>query len=113
MHELGILNAMVHTVEDVIREEGAESVEKIVIEVGELSGVVPRYLEECWPAARYKTSMEETELVVEVVPGMVKCRDCSLIFNAMDSDMQCPDCRGKNLEVLSGNDLMIKEILCT
>ena len=71
MHELGILDAMIHTIEDVVREEGAEEVERIVLEVGELSGVVPRYLEECWPAARYKTSMEETELEVCVVPGIV------------------------------------------
>lgn len=112
MHELGILNAMVHTVEDVVQEEGAETVEKIVIEVGELSGVVPHYLEECWPAARYKTSMEKTELVVEVVPGIVKCRECSRVFDAMDSDMQCPGCGGRDMEILSGNDLMIKEILC-
>ena len=71
MHELGILDAMIHTIEDVVREEGAEEVERIVLDVGELSGVVPRYLEECWPAARYKTSMEETELEVCVVPGIV------------------------------------------
>ena len=92
MHELGILDAMIHTIEDVVREEGAEEVERIVLEVGELSGVVPRYLEECWPAARYKTSMEETELEVCVVPGIVKCRDCGSVFNAMGSDMRCPKC---------------------
>lgn len=46
MHELGILDAMIHTIEDVVREEGAEEVERIVLDVGELSGVVPRYLEE-------------------------------------------------------------------
>ena len=97
MHELGILDAMIHTIEDVVREEGAEEVERIVLDVGELSGVVPRYLEECWPAARYKTSMEETELEVCVVPGIVKC---------------CPMCEGQQMEILSGNDLMIKEILC-
>ena len=112
MHELGILDAMIHTIEDVVREEGAEEVERIVLDVGELSGVVPRYLEECWPAARYKTSMEETELEVCVVPGIVKCRDCGSVFNAMRSDMRCPKCEGQQMEILSGNDLMIKEILC-
>ena len=112
MHELGILDAMIHTIEDVVREEGAEEVERIVLDVGELSGVVPRYLEECWPAARYKTSMEETELEVCVVHGIVKCRDCGRIFNAMEYDMRCPMCEGQQMEILSGNDLMIKEILC-
>ena len=73
---------------------------------------MPRYVEECWPAARYKTSMEETELEVCVVPGIVKCRDCGSVFNAMGSDMRCPKCEGQQMEIRSGNDLMIKEILC-
>ncbi|MDO4272408.1 MAG: hydrogenase maturation nickel metallochaperone HypA [Eubacteriales bacterium] len=113
MHELGILNAMVHTIEDIVREEGAGEVEKIVLEVGQLSGIVPGYLEECWPAARYKTSMETTELEIRVVPGMVKCRACGRIFNAVEYDMKCPGCAGQDMEILSGNDLIIQEILCT
>ena len=43
MHELGILDAMIHTIEDVVREEGAEEVERIVLDVGELSGVAVSY----------------------------------------------------------------------
>ena len=51
-------------------------------------------------------------LEVCVVPGMVKCRDCGRVFNAMEYDMRCPGCEGQQMEILSGNDLMIKEILC-
>lgn len=90
MHELGILNAMIHTIEDSLADEDYTAVEKIVVEVGELSGIVPRYLEECWPAARYKTSMAATELELRIVPGMVKCRDCGALFNAAAADLACP-----------------------
>ena len=51
MHELGILSAMVKTIEKVVQQEELTHVEKIVLEVGELSGVVPSYLESCYPAA--------------------------------------------------------------
>lgn len=113
MHELGILNAMIHTIENIIQDENVSSVEKIVLEAGELSGIVPRYLEQSWPAARYKTSMENTELEIKVIPGIVKCRDCTKVFNAMEHDMHCPDCNSRNMEILSGNDLEIKEIICS
>lgn len=112
MHELGILNAMVHTLETVVRENGLQQVEKLVIEVGELSGVVPRYLQQCWPAASYQTFMENTQLELEVVPGIVSCKTCGRVFNAMDSDLRCPDCSGQDMEILQGNDILIKEILC-
>lgn len=111
MHELGILNAMIHTIEDTLAsEEGVAGVEEIVVEVGELSGIVPRYLEECWPAARYKTSMAETNLILEIIPGLVECRGCGTIYNAVAEDFHCPVCGEKDSKMISGNDLLIKEI---
>ena len=38
MHELGILSAMVKTIEKIAETENLEKIEKIVLEVGELSG---------------------------------------------------------------------------
>jgi len=69
MHELGILNSMIHTIERIIKEQELTEVNKLVIDVGELSGIVPKYIEECWPAARYKTFMEQTDLELNVIPG--------------------------------------------
>jgi len=112
MHELGILNSMIHTLEKTVRDEGLTSVDKIVIEVGELSGIVPDYLMKCWPAARYKTFMENTELEMTVVPGIVRCRGCGRVFNAVYSDLVCPDCGGQDLEILEGNDMIIQELVC-
>ena len=112
MHELGIINSMVKTIEKIVKDEGLTEVETIVLEVGELSGVVPRFLQECYPAAVYKTFMEHTKLELEVVPGIVRCRDCGAEFNAMAHDLQCPGCGGKNMEILGGNDFMIKELVC-
>jgi hydrogenase nickel incorporation protein HypA/HybF len=112
MHELGVLNSMVHTIERIIKEENLTQVQKLVIEIGELSGIVPRYLEQCWPAASYKTFMENTELELIIIPGIVKCRECGRVFNAVYSDLNCPDCRSREMEILEGNDMIIKEIVC-
>jgi hydrogenase nickel incorporation protein HypA/HybF len=112
MHELGIISSLVHTVEGIVKKEGLAEVEKIVIEVGELSGIVPCYIEQCYPAAVYKTFMEKTELEMVVVPGIVKCRDCGRVFNAVASDLKCPGCGGQSLEILGGNDMVIREIVC-
>ena len=112
MHELGILNSMIHTVQRVVEEQGITEVDKIVIEIGELSGIVPHYIEECWPAARYRSPMEKTELELRVIPGVVKCRDCGEVYNAVAADLACPKCGSVNMEILEGNDMIIKEIIC-
>ena len=110
MHELGILSAVVKTVEQIVKDENLTKVDSIVLQVGELSGVVPSFIEECYPAAVYKTSLEDTELELEIVPGIVRCRDCDVEFNAVEHDLKCPKCGNSNLDALSGREFMIKEI---
>lgn len=112
MHELGILSALVRTIEGIMQDEGLTKVDKIIIEIGELSGIVPQYIKQCYPAAVYKTFMEKTILELVVVPGLVKCRSCGRIFNAVINDLRCPDCIGQDLEILKGNDMIVKEITC-
>ena len=113
MHELGVLNSMVHTIERIIKEQNYTEVHKIVIEVGELSGIVPQYLEKSWPAAAYKTFMENTTLELIVVPGIVKCRSCGRVFNAVYSDLSCPECGSIEMDILEGDDMIIKQIECS
>ena len=112
MHELGLISAMVKSIEVIVQEQGLHEVKKIVLEVGELSGVVPRYMEACYPAAVYKTFMENTVLELETIPGIVRCRRCGREFNAAAWDFSCPDCHSLDMEILSGNEVLIKEILC-
>lgn len=112
MHELGLLSAMVSTIKDIAEKEKVEKIEKVILQVGELSGVVPEYLKSCYPAAVYKTFMENTELELEIVKGIAKCTDCSEEFNALNFDLKCPKCGSKNLISLSGREFIIKEIIC-
>lgn len=110
MHELGILSAVIKTVVDIMAKEGLTAVEKIVLQVGELSGVLPHYVEECYPAAVYKTPLENTKLEMEVIPGIVRCNLCGEEFSAVQYNLKCPKCGSENLEALGGRDFIIKEI---
>lgn len=111
MHELGVVCEVLKTVQKIVESEQVSHVEKIVLQVGELSGIVPSYLEECFPAAVYKTEFEDTKLEMEVIPGKVKCKDCSKVFNGLKYNLKCPKCNGEHLEALSGREFIIKEIL--
>lgn len=111
MHEVGIINAMLKTLEKVMIQQKLTKVEKIVLQVGELSGVVPRYLLDCFPVAVHKTRFQDTKLELDIVPGMVKCNGCGLEFNGLQHDLTCPTCgNGQDLQRLAGNELLIKEI---
>lgn len=110
MHEIGIVKNVIKTVQNYAAENGVSKVSEIVMSVGELSLVVPGYLEKLYPVVVKDTEFEDTKLIVEVVPGLAECEDCDAIFNVVECEGICPDCGSQNKTVLSGQECTIKEI---
>lgn len=69
MHELGIVIEIVKTVEDFVKKNHLSRVDTLVLQIGKLAPVVPQYIEQCYPAAVDGTSMENTKLTIEILPG--------------------------------------------
>jgi len=110
MHEIGIVRSMCKTVLDYAKANNVETISEIVCEVGELSLVVPEYMEEIYPMVVADTELKDTKLVLETVPGLAECEECDEIFNVIEHEGYCPNCGSFEKLVLSGKDFMIKEI---
>ena len=111
MHEIGIVRSMCKTVLDYAHENNIKTVSEIVCEVGELSLVIPEYVEELFPPVKADIpELAETELILEIIPGLAECDDCDEIFNVVQNEGYCPNCGSFNKTVLSGKDFTVKEI---
>ena len=111
MHELGVVIEIVNTVEKYINENNVTGrVDKIVLQIGELSSLIPRYIEAVYPAAVDNTFMQDTKLEIEIMPANARCKNCSKVFKAFDSKGVCPRCGNREIELLSGREIFIKEI---
>ncbi len=110
MHEVGIISAMLKTLERVMAEEELTHIEKVVLEVGELSGAVPRYMEECFPAAIYKNPFEYLKMEIEVIPGRIRSLDCDCEFPAGEDGFRCPECGSDKIKPSGGTEFIIKDI---
>ena len=111
MHELGIMMNVIATVEKIARENNVEQVETLVLQVGELSPVVPHYLHACFPAAVDGTLLEKTELKIEILPANARCEACGHVYHLPEHPGGCPKCAGDRWEILSGREFLIKEIV--
>lgn len=111
MHELGIMFNVVRSVQNFAEKNGVTKIDTLVLQVGELSPVVPHYLEACYPAAVDGTIMEETKLKIEILPGNAICKGCNKVFNLLENGNQCPNCESSEWEVISGREFLIKEII--
>ena len=111
MHELGICDALLKMVRNIAKEEELDEIQRITVEVGSLSGVVPAYMADCWEAVTDGTELEGVEFAIEELEGTARCLDCGFEFKADAERLRCPKCGGDKLTPLTGRDLTLKEIL--
>lgn len=110
MHELGIMYHIVEQVLNVSKVNNLTEVEAIVLQVGELSSVIPRYLEKCYPAAIDNTFLKDTKLEIEILPANGMCPNCHKVYPLLVNKNICPYCFDDNPEVISGKEFYLKEI---
>ena len=111
MHELGVVFEVVKTIERIAAEQKLTKIDTLVLQIGELSSMIPRYVEECYPAAVDGTILQDTKLKIEVLPANALCRDCGKVYNIVQAEGKCPYCGSGNYEMLSGREFFIKEIV--
>lgn len=111
MHELGLVYQIVKTVDEVVKQNGLEQVDEIVLQVGEMSDVVPRFIEEAWRATAPTTDYPCAKMTIEIMPAMAKCLDCGYEGHVNSFAPDCPSCQSSMLKITSGRQFDIKEII--
>lgn len=111
MHELGVVMDVVKTIENFALDNQLEEIETLVLQIGELSSMIPQYIEACYPAAVDGTILEKTKLVIEVLPGNGLCKSCEKVFNVRAHEGVCPNCKSRSFDLLGGKEFMIKEVI--
>ena len=98
MHEIGIVRQLVRTVSAFAEEHGLSEIHEVIVDCGELSLVIPEYVEELYPVAAKGSLLAE-------------CDDCDEIFNVIEHKGYCPNCGSFEKTVLSGKEFTIREIV--
>ncbi len=111
MHEIGVVRSMMRTVEEFADENGVGKIVSIVLEIGDLSMIIPKYVEDIYSVVSRGTRFEGTELVIETVEGQGVCRECRRAFPIVKNEGYCPRCGRRNADIISGRDFVIKEIV--
>jgi len=76
MHEYSIVQALVDRIEQEARTHRARSVERVVLRIGELSGVEVELLQTAYVTFRERTVCEHARLEITCVPPVWACKQC-------------------------------------
>lgn len=111
MHELGIVFHIIKSIETVGEEQGLSEVASVTLEIGEVSGILESYLQDCWKwAANRSALLKGAALKVEPIPAVTYCEGCGRTYGTVQYGKTCPYCAGENTYLVAGNEANIKEI---
>lgn len=110
MHELGLVFEMARVIEESLKDEDVTAVDTVVMEIGEVSSVVPHYFESCFPAARERPLFRDAKLEMEIIPAIGRCKKCGKEFSIVPTKGYCPQCGSFDKDLLSGREFNIREV---
>ena len=110
MHEFSIAQSLLEIIEQEALPYAGAKVISIKLRIGKLSGVIPDALRFAFQAISTGGRAEGASLVIEEVPLRIKCNQCNKVGIMDDPFMICPYCEGKDVEMIAGRELEIKEM---
>jgi hydrogenase nickel incorporation protein HypA/HybF len=106
MHEMAITQSVVAAVSERI---GPERATRVVLEIGQLSGVVPDALRFCFEICAKDTPLEGARLEIREIAGRARCGTCGAEAALAFPAGVCA-CGSPELAIVSGRELRIKEV---
>ena len=111
MHELGVVFHIVKQLNEVAEENALTKIAGVTLQLGEVSTVIPSYLEDCWKWSSDKSDLlRGAKLTIERIPAITYCEDCQQTYSTVQYAKKCPHCGSENTYLQQGNEFMIKEI---
>ena len=108
MHEFALAEDLLKLAVAESRKAGIVRLDKMVVSVGDLSGVSVDALEFAFSFLREEDEITvRTELVIERVGGKGRCKDCGREVSLDRLMLYCPDCDTPTVEITEGRDFML------
>ena len=106
MHELSITRNIVAIVDEAAK---GRRVQRVTLEVGELSGVVSEAIAFCFDIVAAGTALEGASLEIHQIEGRARCRSCGSEFATATLIATCV-CGSHRLTRLQGEELNVKSM---
>jgi hydrogenase nickel incorporation protein HypA/HybF len=110
VHELSICQALLSQVTAIAREQGAQAIERIVVEVGPLSGVDGPLLARAFEVARFGSCAAEAVLSIDTPQVTVSCLSCGAQSHAAPNRLLCDACGGYRTRIIAGDELNLRRV---
>jgi len=110
MHELRIAKDLSEIVLGTASREKGSSVSRVNVVFGQLIQIVPEIFETAFRECVRGTVAADAELIFEILPVVVVCRECRREFAIEDNIFICCNCSSSDMDIVQGKELFVKSI---
>ena len=107
MHEYSIVQSMLDLCE---KHANGKQVDKIVVNIGKMSGIEPHFLKESFNVFKEDTLCHNATMEMNLIDITIVCKTCEKESVVDSFNFFCPHCKGGNTEVLTGQEMHIDYI---
>jgi len=110
MHELPVTMSILSIVLEHAKTVQASRIKRINVNIGELSGVVPEYVQLQFGFLSKDTIAAGASLSIRQPPAELRCRSCATVFSPGNRNWACPSCCGQKIEIISGRECYVESM---
>ncbi|MCK5178474.1 MAG: hydrogenase maturation nickel metallochaperone HypA [Candidatus Omnitrophica bacterium] len=112
MHELSIAMQLVEQIVEIAEVNKLLRVDEVELETGILRQVIPEMMQTAFAEATDQTVAQGALLKIRDIPAKARCNQCALGFEPEADNFLCPKCQVADVEVLQGNEIILKTVSC-
>ncbi len=111
MHEMGIVMHLAKVLDETAEENKITRIGSVTLAVGEVSGIMTDYFEECWDFFKVKSPyLRDAKLLIQTIPAVTWCDHCKREYPTLPYGKECPYCHSAETWLSRGNECIIREI---
>jgi hydrogenase nickel incorporation protein HypA/HybF len=110
MHEFSLVTALLNQVGELMRQQQADRVISIRVNVGEFCGVDPELFRIAYDILVDTSPVHGAQLRLEQVPLESRCGNCGHEFGNEYFCFVCPACKSKDVTIVRGEDLVLESL---
>jgi hydrogenase nickel incorporation protein HypA/HybF len=110
MHEMPVTISILSIVLEQAKTAQASRIKQINLTIGELSGIVPEYIQLQFDLISKDTIAAGASLSFNQPPTKLRCRNCDNVFSPDGKNWACPNCTEENIEIVSGRECYVESM---
>lgn len=110
MHEYSLFLSLIEEIRKHLVIYNNCKLKRLILKVGEFSGVDQNYLSQVIETFKTGTFLEEAEIIIERDPFKIECLNCKESSEPSYYRAQCPFCGSYEVKIIGGIDVLLQEL---